>query len=139
MLSEAYLKYLIGETDVKAGRQYTQMPLAAGNYSRTFKESFEGVTISNKDIPKTEISGSRFYKFQGRTSHTATDKIGRAPYFKNKVVLGGYGPAAREFNKIYTANVISKPIEELKLTASYARVSDYDFAASCKETDVIYT
>lgn len=136
VLSEAYLKYLIGKTDVKAGRQYMQMPLVAGNYSRAFKESFEGVTISNKNIPKTEISGGWFYKFQGRTSHTATDKIGRAPHFKNKVVLGGYGPAAREFDNIYTVNVISKPIEELKLTGSYARVSDYDFAASYKETDV---
>lgn len=46
------LKYLIGETDVKAGRQYTQMPLAAGNYSRTFKAFFESVTNSNKNIPK---------------------------------------------------------------------------------------
>ena len=54
MLSEAYLKYLIGKTDVKAGRQYMQMPLVAGNYSRAFKESFEGVTISNKNIPKKQ-------------------------------------------------------------------------------------
>jgi len=67
VLSEAYLAYTLGNTTAKVGRQYISTPLVAGSGSRIFKESFEGIVISNTDLPNTTIVAAYVDKFQGRT------------------------------------------------------------------------
>lgn len=126
VLSEAYLGYTFDKTDIKAGRQYVNMPLVSGNYTRAFKEAFEGVSVYNKNLPDTEIQAGWFYKFQGRSNTvTSQEKSGGAPLFKDKVVLGGVSPYAREFDDIFTLALINSSIENTKLTGSYARVTNF--------------
>lgn len=48
-----YLKAILGISfliQMVIGRQYVNMPLVAGNYTRAFKESFEGLSVVNKSI-----------------------------------------------------------------------------------------
>ena len=128
VLSEAYLGYTFDKTDIKAGRQYVNMPLVSGNYTRAFKEAFEGVSVYNNNLPDTEIQAGWFYKFQGRTNAVMSadsDKDGRAPVFKDRVVLGGVSPYAREFDNIFTIAAINKSIQDTTFTGSYARVTNF--------------
>lgn len=127
VLSETYLGYAFDKTDIKAGRQYVNMPLVAGNYTRAFKEAFEGVSVYNKDIDNTQVQAGWFYKFQGRSNAVSSidpQKDGRSPVFKDMIVLGGAGPVGREFDNIFTAAIINQSVKDLKLTGSYARVTN---------------
>ncbi|CAD7288936.1 hypothetical protein LMG7974_01247 [Campylobacter majalis] len=136
-LSEAYLGYTIGGTDIKVGRQYVVSPVVAGNYTRAFKEAFEGVSIKNTDIADTELFAGWFYKFQGRTNNAMGSKEqGRAPTFKDRVILGGMGNLTLQFDNIYTASVTNKSIDNLKLTAAYGRVDGVQRDGAVKDSDV---
>ncbi len=133
-LSEAYLGYKIGKTNAKIGRQFIATPLVMGSGSRFFKESFEGVTIVNTDIPQTTLIAGYVNKFQGRTSDTHTDTLGDAPDFHKAAVFGIAGYA--EFDGAYTLGLINKSISNLTLTAQYAVVND---VADAGDVDVYYT
>ncbi|MCI6642462.1 MULTISPECIES: OprD family outer membrane porin [Campylobacter] len=125
VFSEAYINYALGKTNFRYGRQYIDMPLVGANPSRAFKEAFEGITLSVKDVPETEFSGAWIYKYQGRTSNVNTFDNNHAPVFKNRIVLGGYGPAVgHEFDNVFTLNAITKAIKGLKLTGSWATVTN---------------
>ncbi|MGG7073989.1 OprD family outer membrane porin [Campylobacter sp. 9BO] len=126
VLSEAYLGYTLGKTDIKAGRQYVGSPVVAGNPTRAFKEAFEGVSVKNTDIANTELFAGWFYKFQGRSKVATGSNDTGAPLFRDRVILGGLGPVAFEFDNIFTAAVANKSIEGLKLTAAYGLVTDVD-------------
>ena len=142
VMSELYLGYGIGKTDIKVGRQYVVTPLVAGNYTRGFKEAFEGVSIVNKDIPGTTLGAGWYYKFQGRSKVAmgggTAGKTGRAPTFKDRVIMGGLtGPVTMEFDDIYNLYIENKSVPGLKLTGAFARVSDVVYPRnSKKENDV---
>lgn len=56
VLSQAYLNYGIGKTNLRFGRQYVDnMSLVGSNNARAFKEAYEGLTIVNKDLADTEL------------------------------------------------------------------------------------
>ena len=76
VLSQSYLSYSLTDTIFKIGRQYITTPLLAGSGSRMIKQSFEGITLENKSLPKTTITLAYVNKFQGRTNG-----LGDAPKF----------------------------------------------------------
>lgn len=126
VLSEGYLGYTLGKTDIKIGRQYINTPLISGNYTRIFKESFEGVTLKNTDLPQTTIFANYVNKFQGRTSDvtgSATNEYS-APEFAKKIILAGAGPESFAFEDVYGLGVINQSLTNLKLTAQYAVATD---------------
>ena len=130
VLSEAYLGYKLGKTDVKIGRQYITTPLVGGSTGRIFTESFEGATIVNTDLPQTTLIGGYVSKFQGRTSNVSYDNPGDAPSFnKVGVFYGAQKTGLVKSNKLpfdgaYTLGVINKSITNTTLTAQYALVQD---------------
>ncbi|MCD8478018.1 MAG: major outer membrane protein, partial [Sulfurospirillum sp.] len=138
VLSEAYLGYKIGKTNAKIGRQYISTPLVSGSGSRFFKESFEGVTVVNTDIPQTTLVAGYVNKFQGRTSYISSNKTagteGDAPTFEKSAVFNGAD--VYDFDGAYTAAIINKSITGLTLTAQYGVFKDVDDAA---DADVYYT
>jgi len=137
VLSEAYLGYKIGKTNAKIGRQYISTPLVNGSGGRIFKESFEGVTVVNTDIPQTTLIAGYVNKFQGRTS-AVDDKndLGDAPDFHKSVVIGAGSSQYASFDGAYTAAVINKSITGLTLTGQYAVLNDVKDAG---DVDVYYT
>lgn len=128
-LSEGYLAYTLGKTDVKVGRQFLGTPLVASSGSRIIKEAFEGVSIVNKDIPDTTLMGVYVNKFQYKST-LFTDghedvKIGR---FTNVFgVPTGWGETQAPMVKIddvFSVAAINKSVKGLTLTGAYALLQD---------------
>lgn len=137
VLSEAYLGYTIGKTNAKIGRQYISTPLVNGSGSRIVKESFEGATIVNTDIPSTTLVAGFVDKFQGRTSFGMGATSGDAPNFEKRAIfLGVSASTTYAFDDAYTIAVINKSIPNLTLTGQYAWVGDVN---KVEDVDVYYT
>ena len=112
VLSQAYLQYSISNTTGKIGRQYISTPLVEGAGSRIFKESFEGLVISNTDISNTTIVAAYVDKEQYRTN----------------IASGGTEvKEVSDFEQIqdgaYTVYVNNKSIEDLTVDAQYALIN----------------
>ena len=135
VLSEGYLGYDIGKTALKAGRQFISTPLVNGSGSRIVKESFEGATIINKDLPGTTIVGGYVDKFQGRTGYAMGDAVGDAPSFADRsIFLGISASTTYEFDGAYTIEAINKSIPNLTLTGQYLNVGDV--TVGTKKSDI---
>ncbi|WP_277641851.1 OprD family outer membrane porin [Wolinella succinogenes] len=124
VLSEAYLGYGQGTSELKVGRQYINTPSISGSYNRIFKESFEGVTFKNGDIPDTKVFVGYIQKFQGRTSHISGDDAGDAPLFVKKIILAGAGPLSYAFDGVYSVGLTNRSIPNLTLGAQYTLLRD---------------
>ncbi|NCB82698.1 MAG: outer membrane porin, OprD family, partial [Bacilli bacterium] len=139
-LSEAYLGYKIGKTNAKIGRQFISTPVVGGSSSRFFRESFEGVTVANTDIPQTTLIAAYVNKFQGRTSAVQSTDIGDAPRFHKSIVVATKDAPVYDFDGAYTLGLINKSVPNLTLTAQYAVVNDVTVSAAVKgDVDMYYT
>lgn len=149
VLSEAYLGYMIGKTDLKIGRQFIASPLINGSGSRFIKESFEGATIQNTDIPATTLLAGYVSKFQGRTSNVSTTgaipldntaTIGDAASFEKAVPFNGTSVGGStnpvSFDGAYTLLAINKSITNVTLTGQYALVKN---VAALDDITLYYT
>ena len=137
VLSEAYLGYTIGKTNAKIGRQYISTPVVNGSGSRIVKESFEGATIVNTDVPSTTLIAGYVDKFQGRTSTGMGSSDGDAPTFEKRAIfLGVSASTTYAFDDAYTVAIINKSIPNLTLTGQYAWAGDVNKA---DDVDVYYT
>lgn len=118
-LSEAYLSYTIANTSAQIGRMYFWSPVLGGSGSRVNKEAFQGLTLSNSDIPDTKLTFAYMNKFQSRTDgegnigkFTKTFKIAAAPW------------AFELDDGAYTVSLKNRSIENLTLSASYVDAID---------------
>lgn len=112
ILSQAYLQYSVANTSAKVGRQYISTPLVEGSGSRMFKESFEGLVISNTDISNTTIVAAYVDKEQYRTN----------------IASGGTDvKAVSDFEQVqdgaYTVYANNKSIKDLTVDAQYALIN----------------
>jgi len=142
-LSEAYLEYKRDFIDLKLGRQYYNSkytglvpPLVATNTDVGYKESFEGVsTRINLDSIDTIIGLADFWKFAGRSNAvTGVSTDDGAPEFKDKVIIGGFGPYAYKFDNIFNSFVTYNGLPSVSLTAAYANVSGLEYDDAAKST-----
>lgn len=88
-----YLGYTAKNTDVKVGKQIIMTTLMANSNTFPLRDSFQGLSIVNKDLPQTEI---RFYAIKdwyeryhadvGNTEVTHFDKPLYSLFFKNNSV-----------------------------------------------------
>ncbi|WP_263831766.1 OprD family porin [Sulfurospirillum oryzae] len=139
VLSEAYLGYTIGKTNAKIGRQYISTPVVNGSGSRIVKESFEGATIVNTDIPATTVMAGFIDKFQGRTSYGMGSTAGDAPNFEKRAIfLGINANTTYLFDDAYTLAIINKSIPNLTLTAQYAWAGDV-VVTNTQDVNMYYT
>lgn len=124
VMSESYLAYTLSNTTLKVGRQYITTPLVAGSGSRMIKESFEGVTLTNTDVPDTTLVAGYVSKFQGRT-----DGNGEPGEF-NKTLQNG-----QNFDGAYTLYAKNNSVKNLTLQAQYLDVKGQ---AVNTDKDVLY-
>lgn len=108
-LSEAYLAYTLGKTEFKGGHMYIATPLVVGSSSRVIRESFEGFSITNTDLPNTTLGAVYVDKFQARTNRA-----------------GDVGKFAQYGDGAYSLYAINKSIEGLSLSGAWARIQDYN-------------
>jgi hypothetical protein len=118
VMSEAYLSYTLANTTIKVGRQYITTPLVAGSGSRMIKQSFEGLTLVNTDIPNTTVVAAYVDKFQGRTD--SNGDVGEFDQFND----GAY--------TLYAKNT---SVKDLTLQAQYLDVKGM---TSASDKDVLY-
>lgn len=140
-LSEAYLAYEHNYIDLKIGRQYynskytgLRPPLVATNTDVGYKEAFEGVSTRIKlDSIDTVIGLADFWKFAGRSSAvTGVASDDGAPEFKDKVIIGGFGPYGYKFDNIFNSFVTYTGLPSVSLTAAYAKVSGLEYDNTSK-------
>lgn len=138
-LSEAYLEYKRDFIDLKIGRQYYNSkytglvpPLVATNTDVGYKEAFEGASTRIKlDSIDTVIGLADFWKFAGRSNAvTGVSSDDGAPEFKDKVIIGGFGPFAYKFDNIFNSFVTYNGLPSVSLTAAYANVSGIEYDAT---------
>lgn len=55
VLAEATLEYKMGNTQIAVGRQKIETQLASTNDTKMIPQTFEGITIKNKDLPQTKL------------------------------------------------------------------------------------
>lgn len=145
VLSEAYLAYKVKNTEVKVGRQFIATPLVSGSGTRFMRESFQGATLVNTDLPQTTIWAGWIDKFQGRTSSVEGYAAGNPGSFENRVVLIGSNPngstsTATTFDDAYSVAVTNKSINNLTLTAQFAMANDvWKSATSNGDLGMYYT
>lgn len=145
VLSEAYLAYKVSNTEVKVGRQYIATPLISGSGTRFMRESFQGATLVNTDLPQTRIWAGWIDKFQGRTSAVEGYAAGDPGSFENRAVFIGSGAGqptstATSFDDAYSLAVINNSINNLTLTAQYVLANDvWRSATSNGDLGMYYT
>jgi hypothetical protein len=128
VLAQAYLQYDISKTSVVAGRQMFETVFTKSNDTKMIPNTFDGVTLTSKDLPKTTIKLGYLMKQKLRDHTTAHDVLAFDPNNKwnqnddsavNKnLTVDRIG----DDNKLIVASVTNKSIKNLKANVSYATV-----------------
>jgi len=111
-ISQMYLTYAIDNTSVEAGRQELPKSLSPFAFSENwnvFRNTFDGVTVINKDLPDTTVVGAWVYG--GNTNGIATDMSEFNGYNGNKGV--------------WMLTVQNKSITDLALTGTWYFASEF--------------
>ena len=128
VLGQAYLQYDFKKTSVIAGRQMFETVFTKSNDTKMIPNTFDGVTATIKDLPKTTIKLGYLAKQKLRDHTSAHDVIAFDPTNKwnqnddsavNKSLTVGL---VGTDNKLLVASVTNKSIKNLKLNVSYASV-----------------
>lgn len=123
VLEEAYLKYQYKKTSLKAGRQYINTPLLAGNGSRIVHGSFMGYTATTKELPKTKIFVGYVDRYLTRTNFKGANG-GSIGGFNKKIFMYGAKYKYGLGDGIWTALVQNKSIKGLNLTGQYLKIKN---------------
>lgn len=110
VMSELYLQYNRDKTTFKAGRQFFWTPVVGGSGSRFIRQSFEGYSVTNTNIPDTKITAAYMTKFAERT-----DSAGEPGEFgRTKIGIDG----------AWTLYAKNNSINNLTLQGQYASTSE---------------
>jgi len=112
-LTQAYLTYGFGNTQIKIGRQTLPKSLSPFAYSegwQVFKNTMEAALVVNKDLPDTTV----VYAAVGR----ANSSIGRLDNFEDMGTRWGTASTVR-FGTTHMLTIQNKSIDNLTLTGSY--------------------
>jgi hypothetical protein len=92
---------------------FLDTPLIASLGNRIIKESFEGASIVNTDLPNTTLTAAYVQKFQAQTD--GAGNVGKFTTYNNP-----YGTSPLLEDGAYTLVAVNKSITGLTLTAAYA-------------------
>jgi hypothetical protein len=128
VLAQAYLQYDISKTSIVAGRQMFETVFTKSNDTKMVPNTFDGVTVTSKDLPQTTIKLGYLAKQKLRDHTTAHDVLAFDPNNKwnqnddsavNKnLTVDRIG----DDNELIVASVTNKSIKNLKANVSYATV-----------------
>ncbi len=131
VLGQAYLQYDVAKTSIVAGRQFFESVFTKSNDTKMVPNTFDGITATIKDVPKTTIQLAYMDKQKLRDHTKAHDVIAFA---------GGSSPQAwrqnddsainrnltvariGDDNELLIATVTNNSVKNLKVNLSYAMV-----------------
>lgn len=91
VLAEATIEYKIGNTQLVAGRQKIETQLVSTNDTKMIPQTFEGVTIKNKDLPQTKLE----------LGYLTKQKLRDHDEFHSIIAVGDTDAAALSYNDDY--------------------------------------
>lgn len=118
IMSESYLGYKLGNTTLKAGRQFIATPIVSGSGSRMIRDSFEGYTLVNTDIPNTIVALGYVDKYAARTSSSFS-----ATNVNTAITPGEFADYKDGASTVYIKN---NSIANLDLQAQYLKIAKYE-------------
>ena len=140
VLAEAYLQYNISKTDIKFGRQMFESALTASNDTKMIPNTFEGVSIESKDIPKTVLKAAYFTAQKLRDHTTFHDVLtygdgttnAKATWNNNDdsgvhqgISYANLQAAGEDVdNSLIVAAISNQSIPNLKIDVTYTAVPD---------------
>lgn len=105
-IGQLYLNYSYKNTNVKIGRQEINTPMAGMDDARMLPNLFEGVVITNKDLPKTTLIGAHFWNMAYGTfanAYSACSYLG----IQSGYGCGGYSSLNQGLAKYDTGNFMN--------------------------------
>jgi len=126
VLAQAYLQYDVAKTSIVAGRQLFETVFTKSNDTKMIPNSFDGLTLTSKDLSKTKIQLAYLAKQKLRDHTVSHDVIAYASGWsqnddssvnKNLTVA-----RIGDNNKLLIASVTNKSVKNLKFNVSYASV-----------------
>lgn len=105
-IGQLYLNYSYKNTNVKIGRQEINTPMAGMDDARMLPNLFEGVVITNKDLPKTTLIGAHFWNMAYGTfanAYSACSYLG----IQSGYGCGGYSSLDQGLAKYDTGNFMN--------------------------------
>ena len=130
VLGQGYLQYDFSKTTIKAGRQMFETVFTKSNDTKMIPNTFDGVTATIKDIPKTTIKLGYLAKQKLRDHTSAHDVLAYDPdnswnenddsAVNKNLTVARIGSS----NELIVASVTNKSIKNLKANISYAKVPD---------------
>jgi hypothetical protein len=137
VLAEAYLQYNLSKTDIKFGRQMFESALTASNDTKMIPNTFEGVSIESKDIPKTVLKAA-YFTAQKLRDHTTfhdvlTYKDSSGDSWNNNddsgvhqgITYANLQAAGKDVdNELIIAAISNQSIPNLKIDVTYTAVPD---------------
>ena len=130
VLAQAYLQYDIAKTSVVAGRQMFETLFTKSNDTKMIPNTFDGITLTSKDLPKTTIKLAYLVKQKLRDHTSAHDVIAFDPnnkYNQNDDASSNKNLTVARIgqdNALIVASVTNRSIKNLKTNVSYAAVPD---------------
>ena len=138
VLGQAYLQYDFSKTSIVAGRQMFETVFTKSNDTKMIPNTFDGITTTIKDIPKTTIKLGYLAKQKLRDHTTSHDVLAYTPdnaatTTVNESWDGNDDSAINrnltvdrigDNNELIVASVTNKSIKNLKANISYAMVPD---------------
>jgi len=134
-LAQAYVQYDFAKTSVVAGRQIFESFLTKSNDTKMIPNTFEGYTVTSKDIPQTRIRGAYFYQQKLRDHQTFHDvltfKDGYGNSWNNNddaavhkgLSYNNLKAAGKNTeNKLFIADLRNTSIKNLQLDLTYGHV-----------------
>ena len=127
VLGQAYLEYKNGKTQIKVGRQLFHSVYTKSNDTKMVPNTFDGVTLVNKDLPKTKLTLAYFTGQKLRDHTSSHDVLAFNSWNENddsainksltKDLIG-------TSNKLIIGSINNKSIKNLNLTLNYLTVPD---------------
>jgi hypothetical protein len=136
VLAEAYVQYNLSKTDFKLGRQMFESALTASNDTKMIPNTFEGISVESKDLPKTTLKAAYFTAQKLRDHTTFHDVLtfndGTSNWNNNDdsgvhkgISYAKLTAAGKDVdNSLIVAAVSNQSIENLKVDLTYTAVPD---------------
>jgi len=128
VLGQGYIQYDLSKTSIKAGRQMFETVFTKSNDTKMVPNTFDGVTATIKELPKTTIKLGYLAKQKLRDHTSAHDVLAFDPSnswnenddsaVNKSLTVNKIG----DNNKLYVASLTNKSIKNLKMNVSYAAV-----------------
>jgi len=125
VLGQAYIQADVAKTTIKIGRFMHESVFTKSNDTKMIPNTFDGVSLTSKDIDKTTLSLAYIAKQKLRDHTTSHDVIAVDGWTQNDDSASNKNLTISRVggdNKLIIASITNKSIKNLKTTVSYAVV-----------------